>query len=41
MYMLINLAVGGGWPGSPDKTTQFPAKYTIDWVRAYARRDAK
>ena len=41
MYMLINLAVGGGWPGAPDKTTQFPAKYTIDWVRAYARRDAK
>lgn len=41
MFMLINLAVGGGWPGSPDKTTQFPAKYTIDWVRAYARRDAK
>ena len=38
MYMLINLAVGGGWPGSPDKTTQFPAKYTIDWVRAYARK---
>ena len=41
MFMLINLAVGGGWPGSPDKTTQFPAKYTVDWVRAYARRDAK
>lgn len=38
MYMLINLAVGGGWPGSPDKTTQFPARYTIDWVRAYARK---
>lgn len=38
MYMLINLAVGGQWPGSPDKATQFPAKYTIDWVRAYARK---
>lgn len=38
MYMLINLAVGGGWPGSPDKTTPFPARYTIDWVRAYARK---
>jgi beta-glucanase (GH16 family) len=38
MYMLINFAVGGGWPGSPDKTTPFPAKYTIDWVRAYARK---
>ena len=38
MYMLVNLAVGGGWPGSPDKTTPFPARYTIDWVRAYARK---
>lgn len=38
MYMLINLAVGGTWPGSPDRTTPFPAKYTIDWVRAYARK---
>lgn len=41
MYMLVNLAVGGGWPGAPDGTTQFPAKYTIDWVRAYARKDSK
>jgi beta-glucanase (GH16 family) len=41
MYLLINLAVGGGWPGAPDKFTRFPAKYTIDWVRAYARKDSK
>jgi beta-glucanase (GH16 family) len=41
MYMLANLAVGGGWPGAPDKFTQFPAKYTIDWIRAYARKDEK
>jgi hypothetical protein len=34
-YMLLNLAVGGEWPGSPDSTTPFPAKMTIDWVRAY------
>jgi beta-glucanase (GH16 family) len=37
MYMLVNLAVGGGWPGAPDTTTEFPAKYSIDWVRVYAR----
>jgi beta-glucanase (GH16 family) len=37
MYMLINLAVGGGWPGAPNAWTNFPASYTIDWVRAYAR----
>jgi beta-glucanase (GH16 family) len=41
MYMLVNLAVGGGWPGAPDTTTQFPAKYTIDWIRAYALKGAK
>jgi serralysin len=41
MYMLVNLAVGGTWPGLPDKTTQFPARYTIDWIRAYGRKDAR
>jgi hypothetical protein len=39
MYMLLNLAVGGGWPGAPDETTKFPAKYSIDWVRVYKRRN--
>jgi hypothetical protein len=38
MYMLLNLAVGGGWPGAPDTTTEFPARYSIDWVRVYARK---
>ena len=37
MYMLVNLAVGGGWPGAPNASTQFPASYSIDWVRAYTR----
>lgn len=35
MYMLANLAVGGNWPGAPDATTPFPAKLTIDYIRAY------
>jgi len=35
MYMLANLAVGGGWPGNPDATTRFPAKFSIDYIRAY------
>jgi beta-glucanase (GH16 family) len=34
-YMLINLAVGGDWPGRPDATTRFPAEMRIQWVRAY------
>lgn len=37
MYMLVNMAVGGGWPGAPNASTKFPASYSIDWVRAYAR----
>ena len=41
MYMLVNLAVGGAWPGAPDNSTQFPARYTIDWIRAYAGNDEK
>lgn len=35
-YMLLNLAVGGDWPGAPDDTTRFPAKMKVEWVRAYA-----
>lgn len=37
MYLLVNLAVGGWWPGDPDGNTQFPAKYKIDYIRAYQR----
>ena len=36
MYLLINLAVGGGFPGLPDATTHFPAVMQISYVRAYA-----
>ena len=34
-YLLLNLAVGGNWPGAPDDRTHFPAVMRIDWVRAY------
>jgi beta-glucanase (GH16 family) len=34
-YLLLNLAVGGTWPGYPDKTTVFPQTMTVDWVRVY------
>ena len=36
-FMLINVAVGGNWPGSPDRTSEFPAELLVDWVRVYAR----
>ncbi|HEX2861949.1 MAG TPA: glycoside hydrolase family 16 protein [Lacunisphaera sp.] len=35
-FLLLNLAVGGVWPGYPDATTQFPQEYRIDYVRVYA-----
>lgn len=35
VHFLLNLAVGGNWPGAPDQNTQFPASYDIDYVRAY------
>ncbi|WP_438482320.1 glycoside hydrolase family 16 protein [Oleiharenicola lentus] len=34
-YLLLNLAVGGAWPGYPDATTQLPQEYRIDYVRVY------
>ncbi|GAB3662422.1 ricin-type beta-trefoil lectin domain protein [Glycomyces tarimensis] len=34
-YMILNLAVGGNWPGSPDGSTQFPQQLKIDYVRVY------
>lgn len=33
MHLLLNVAVGGDWPGSPDETTVFPAEMVIDYVR--------
>jgi len=35
VHFLINLAVGGNWPGSPDGSTEFPATYQVDYVRAW------
>lgn len=35
MYLLLNLAVGGTWPGSPDSSTPFPGVMEIDYVRVY------
>jgi beta-glucanase (GH16 family) len=35
-FIILNLAVGGDWPGSPDKTTVFPADMSVDYVRIYS-----
>jgi beta-glucanase (GH16 family) len=34
-HLLLNLAVGGNWPGSPDFSTVFPQEYIVDYVRVY------
>jgi beta-glucanase (GH16 family) len=34
-YLLLNIAVGGTWPGNPDATTPFPATMLVDYVRVY------
>jgi beta-glucanase (GH16 family) len=34
-FIILNLAVGGDWPGSPDASTPFPAQMNVDWVRIY------
>lgn len=34
-HMLLNVAVGGMWPGSPDASTVFPQEMVVDWVRVY------
>jgi beta-glucanase (GH16 family) len=36
-FLLLNVAVGGGWPGSPDTTTIFPQTMLVDYVRVYDR----
>ena len=36
-HLLINIAVGGDWPGSPDETTQFPTEMELEYVRVYEK----
>ena len=39
-FILINMAVGGYWPGNPDETTEFPQFFTVDYVRVYQKTDS-
>src|SRR6185436_6477863 len=34
-HLLLNLAIGGNWPGNPDATTTFPQSMTVDYVRVF------
>lgn len=35
-FLILNVAVGGNWPGYPDETTVFPQQMVVDYVRVYA-----
>ncbi len=35
MFLYLNTAIGGDWPGKPDKTTSFPQTMLIDYVKYY------
>lgn len=34
-FFIINMAVGGNWPGPPDETTVFPQQLIVDYIRMY------
>jgi beta-glucanase (GH16 family) len=34
-HILLNVAVGGNWPGAPDASTVFPQRLEVDYVRVY------
>jgi hypothetical protein len=41
MYPILNVAVGGDWPGPPDYTTVFPASMDVDYVRVWQQPPAQ
>src|SRR6266571_3034739 len=36
-FLILNVAVGGDWPGSPDNTTVFPQHMLVDYLRVYTK----
>lgn len=34
-FFILNVAVGGDWPGAPDANTVFPQRMIVDYVRVY------
>jgi beta-glucanase (GH16 family) len=38
-FLILNVAVGGDWPGPPDGTTVFPQTMLVDYVRVYKRKN--
>lgn len=38
-FFIMNVAVGGNWPGSPDSSTVFPQKMKVDYVRVFQKQN--
>lgn len=38
-YLILNISVGGSWPGNPDETTKFPQQMAVDYVRVYQKNE--
>ena len=38
-YFILNVAVGGNWPGEPDGTTMFPQTMYTDYIRVYSKNE--
>ncbi len=36
-FLILNVAVGGAWPGYPDETSTFPQQMLVDYVRVYQK----
>ncbi len=34
-FIILNIAIGGNWPGPPNSTTPFPSTLLVDYVRIY------
>ncbi|GAM28523.1 hypothetical protein SAMD00019534_116990 [Acytostelium subglobosum LB1] len=37
-YMILNTAIGGGWPGDPDKNSVFPQKNIVEYVKIWKQQ---
>ncbi|QTN01430.1 family 16 glycosylhydrolase [Sediminibacillus dalangtanensis] len=38
MYLYLNTAIGGVWPGDPDQTTELPQAFEVDYVRVFQKK---
>lgn len=38
-HLILNLAIGGNWPGNPDSSTRFPQSLVVDYVRVFEKAE--